>query len=85
MDKSEQVKITPKIEEAMRYWSNNIRLMTQQEFGKDKVGHIIIVFPYGADVNCSWISTARRESVVNMLRHLADHIENPDARIIQPH
>jgi hypothetical protein len=82
---AEQAKITPKIEEAMRYWSNNIKLMTDHEFGKDKIGHLILIFPYGHDVSCSWISTARRDSVVKMLRHLADHIENPDARIIYPH
>lgn len=80
-----QPKITGKIEEAMRYWSKNIKLMTEHEYGKDKIGHIIIVFPYGHNVDCSWISTARRESVVKMLRHLADHIEKPDARIILPH
>lgn len=85
MNKNDQVKATPKIEEAMRYWSANIRAMLDHEYGKDKVGHMIITFPYGADVRASWISTANRRSVVMMLRHLADHIENPDAKIIQPH
>jgi hypothetical protein len=68
----------------MRYWSGNIKAMLEGEFGKDKVGHILIVFPFGDDVSCSWISDARRESVINMLHHLADHIESPDAKIIRP-
>lgn len=69
----------------MRYWSANIKAMLAHEFGKDKVGHILIVFPFGDDVGTSWISDARRESVINMLHHLADHIESPDAVIIRPH
>lgn len=81
----ESVKLTPKIEEAMRYWSNNIKEMLNFEFGQDKVGHILVIFPFGDDVSSSWISDARRDSVVQMLRLLADHIESPDARIIRPH
>lgn len=81
----ESTKITPKVEEAMRYWSSNIREMLKYEFGADKVGHILIIFPFGDDVTSSWISDARRDSVVQMLRHLADHIESPDAKIIRPH
>lgn len=78
------IKLTPRIEDAMRYWSSNIKAMLESEFGKDKVGHILIVFPFGDDVSASWISDARRESVINMLHHLADHIESPDAKIIRP-
>jgi hypothetical protein len=80
----EKAKVTPKIEEAMRYWSNNIRAMLAHEYGDAKVGHILLVFPFGANASLSWISDANRESVVKMLRHLADHIEHPDAKIIMP-
>jgi hypothetical protein len=82
---AEQVKLTPKIEEAMRYWSGNIKEMLAHEYGVDKVGHILIVFPFGSNVSPCWISDARRESIVKMLHELADHIESPDARIIRPH
>lgn len=85
ISKEDQAKITPKIEDAMRYWSSNIKEMLDHEYGRDKVGHILIVFPYGSEVGASWISTAQRQSVIKMLRHLADHIERPDARIILPH
>lgn len=85
MDPTTKTKLTPKVEEAMRYWSTNIKAMLAQEFGNDKVGHILVIFPFGDDVGASWISDARRDSVVEMLRHLADHIESPDARIIRPH
>jgi hypothetical protein len=79
-----ETKLTPRVEEAMRYWSSNMKAMLEHEFGKDRVGHILIIFPFGDDVGASWISDARRDSVIQMLRHLADHIESPDARIIRP-
>lgn len=80
----EKAKVTPRIEDAMRYWSDNIKAMLAHEYGAQKVGHILMVFPFGANANLSWISDAKRESVIKMLRHLADHIEHPDARIIMP-
>jgi hypothetical protein len=72
------------MEEAVRFWSSNIKAMLTQKFGKDKVGHIVIIFPFGHDVSCSWISDARRHDVVKLLRKLADHIESPNAKIIRP-
>lgn len=82
----EVVKLKPnKTEEALRYWSTNLKAMLDHEYGKDRVGHIIIVFPYGENSSPSWITDARRDSVIRMLRELADHIESPDARIIHPH
>lgn len=69
-------------EEAMRYWSDNIKAMLASRFGKSKVGHILILFPFGAEVSPSWISDATRDSVAKMLRKLADHLD--DRRIILP-
>ena len=67
------------IELAMRFWAKEIKLALDERFGKDKVGHILILFPFGQTTNASWISNARRASVVAMLRLLADYIERSDA------
>lgn len=67
------------IELAMRSWAKEMSLALNDRFGKDKVGHILILFPFGQTTNASWISNARRASVVAMLRLLADYIERSDA------
>lgn len=67
------------LELAMRFWAKEMRLALDNRFGKDKVGHILILFPFGQTTTCSWISNARRASVVAMLRHMADQIEKSDA------
>ena len=67
------------IELGMRFWANEMKLALNEKFGKDKVGHILILFPFGQTTNASWISNARRPSVVAMLRLLADYIEKSDA------
>ena len=67
------------LELAMRFWAKEMRLALDNRFGKDKVGHILILFPFGQTTTCSWISNARRASVVAMLRHMADVIEKTDA------
>jgi hypothetical protein len=72
-------KFVSDIELAMRFWAKEIRLALDERFGKDKVGHIVVLFPFGQTTNASWISNARRPSVVAMLRLLADHIERSDA------
>lgn len=75
----------PDLEMAMRFWAGEMTKALNQKFGKDKVGHILIVFPFGRNPKASWISNARAGSVIEMLRSLADHIEAPDAKIIRPH
>ena len=73
------------LELAMRFWAKEMRLALDNRFGKDKVGHILILFPFGQTTTCSWISNARRASVVAMLRHMADQIEKTDAHsVIEP-
>ena len=73
------------LELAMRFWAKEIRLALDNRFGKDKVGHILILFPFGQTTTCSWISNARRQSVIAMLRHMADVIEKSDAHsVIEP-
>lgn len=67
------------LELAMRFWAKEMKLALNNRFGKDKVGHILILFPFGQTTTCSWISNARRPSVVAMLRHMADVIEKSDA------
>jgi hypothetical protein len=67
------------IELAMRFWAKEMSLALNERFGKDKVGHILILFPFGQTTSASWISNARRASVVAMLRLLADYIERSDA------
>jgi hypothetical protein len=72
-------KFVSDLELAMRFWAKEMRLSLNERFGKDKVGHILILFPFGQTTGCSWISNARRSSVVAMLRHMANAIENTDA------
>lgn len=84
-NKALQEKFKQDLETAMRFWSAEMIAMLNQQFGKDKVGHVLIIFPFDAHTSYSWISNAKRQSVIGLLRELADHIESPDARIIQPH
>lgn len=84
MPSNETIKLKKDLEAAMRHWSANIADMCKQHYGKDKVGHILILFPFGSATSVSWISDARSHSVVTMLRELADHIESPNAKIIRP-
>ena len=72
-------KFVSDLELAMRFWAKEMRLSLDERFGKDKVGHILILFPFGQTTTCSWISNARRASVVAMLRHMANAIESTDA------
>lgn len=85
MDLSLKQKMTSEVEEALRHWSSTMKAMLNQKFGKDKVGHIIILFPFGYGAKVSWISDARQHQVAQLLRELADHIESPDAKIVRPH
>ena len=73
------------IEDALRYWSANLKNMLAKKFGASKVGHIVITFPFGSATSVSWISDAKRSTIPTMLRQLADHIESPDTQIIRPH
>ena len=73
------------IEDALRFWSANLRSMLASKFGESKVGHMVITFPFGFATSPSWISDAKRSDLPALLRQLADHIESPDAKIVQPH
>ena len=79
------LKQSPDLEVAMRYWADNMKVALDQKFGKDKVGHLLILFPFGHSGQISWISNARTGSLIGMLRQLADHLESPNAKIIRPH
>jgi hypothetical protein len=73
------------IREALEYWSNTLQHMLANKFGKNKIGHMIIVFPFGEATECSYISDTDGEGLAMMLHHLADRIENPDTKIIRTH
>jgi len=84
-NENEKVSFKKEIEEAMRHWSAVIKQMTTSKYGNGKIGHILIIFPFGPQASPSWISDAIRSDVVRMLRELADHIESPEAKIVRPH
>lgn len=85
MSNTPNLKKIADLEAAMRFWADQMTQALDHKFGKSKVGHLIILFPFGATGQLSWISNARRGSLVALLRQLADHIESPDAKIIRPH
>lgn len=78
-DKKEDIKA------AMTFWSTEIKKALGERFGDRKLGHVIIVFPFGEATGCSWISDANPESIIMLLHHLADRIEDPNAKIIKSH
>ena len=85
MDQELQKKMTSEVEEALRHWSSTMKVMLNSKFGKDKVGHIIILFPFGYGPKVSWISDARSAHIVHLLRELADHIESAIGKIVTLH
>ena len=85
MPQSPNLKQTNDLEVAMRYWADQMVVALDHKFGKGKVGHMIVLFPFGHSGQLSWISNARSGSLIGMLRQLADHLESPNAKIIRPH
>ena len=84
MDQKED--ITQDCSEALQYWSQMISQSLVQKFGKGRVGHMLILFDFGSHGRTfQWMSDARRKSIVDMLRHLATHIEETDAKIVRLH
>jgi len=73
------------LKEGMKFWSDNIKAMLATKFGKGKLGHILVVFPFGEATECSYISDTDGRGLAMMLRHLADRIENPNSKIIKTH
>lgn len=70
---------------ALEYWSNTITMSLRGKFGKGRLGHILILFDFGKHGRTfHWASDAKRHSVIDTLRHLADHIESTDSKIILP-
>jgi len=78
--------ITQDCSEALQYWSQMISQSLVQKFGKGRVGHMLILFDFGSHGRTfQWMSDARRASIVDMLRHLATHIEETDKKILRLH
>ena len=76
--------ITQDASEALQYWSEMISSSLIGNFGKGRVGHMLILFDFGSHGRTfQWMSDARRASIVDMLRHLATHIEETDAKILR--
>ncbi len=78
--------ITKDAAEALKHWSDDISEALVKRFGEGRVGHMLILFDFGSHGRTfQWMSDARRASVVDMLRHLATHIEETDAKIVRLH
>jgi len=78
--------ITREAAEALKHWSDDISKALVEHFGKGRIGHMLILYDFGAHGRTfQWMSDARRSSVVDMLRHLATHIEETDAKILRMH
>ena len=78
--------ITQDASEALQYWSEMISQALVQKFGKGRLGHMLILYDFGSHGRTfQWMSDARRASVVDMLRHLATHIEETDSKIVRSH
>ena len=76
--------VTKDANDALVYWSNMISSSLVGKFGKGRVGHMLILFDFGSHGRTfQWMSDARRASIVDMLRHLATHIEETDAKILR--
>ncbi|KKL23904.1 hypothetical protein LCGC14_2420740 [marine sediment metagenome] len=83
---SQKSDITRDAGEALIHWANDISNALVERFGKGRLGYMLILFDFGPHGRTfQWMSDARRASVVDMLRHLADHIEETDNKIVTLH
>ena len=83
---SQKSDITKDATDALKYWSTQISDSLVNRFGKGRVGHMLILFDFGSHGRTfQWMSDARRQSIVDMLRHLATHIEETDKKILRLH
>ena len=85
MNKQQLSKKQSEIEQAMRYWSNDLQLALDSKFGKSKLGHIIVVFDFGhSGRTMSWISNARLESLIQLVEAFLKKLKNLHRLIITP-
>ena len=73
------------LKDGMEYWSKNIHSMLATKFGANRLGHLLVVFPFGEATECSYISDTDGLGLAMLLRHLADKIEHPNSKIIRTH
>ena len=69
---------------ALREWSGVMRAALDQRYGRNKVGHLIVLFPYGPSQPISWISSATVESVINITKGLSEHLAKEKSAIVTP-
>ena len=84
MNKQLEAEKKSEIELAMNSWAQAIQDMLDSKFGKNRVGHLLILFDLGNfGHNVSWISNARYSNVIQLLEHLLKHLKDQQSAIIK--